>query len=251
MLGWFRRWSRAGIKSQPFTDQQSRVLAEQVPQSLRLNGDKHDRFRQTVQVLLSEQSFEGCDGLTVTDEMRLTVCGNAAMMLLGVQDYYFEGVTSILLYPQSFKRQRQGKWSTEEVHNAGEAWQYGPIILSWADCEVHSPLRNHGRNVIVHEFAHHLDGIDGEMGGSIQMPTSQDQQSWDDIAEQELAALQAKVQRRQNSVLDPYGATNQAEFFAVASEAFFEIPTQLEEEHEELFRLLMVYYQIDPRQWQA
>lgn len=249
MFGWLRRWSRSGVKSTPFTAEQTEILKYQVPRHQSLPDSLQDHYRSIVQVMLNEQSFEGCEGLEVSDEMRLTVCGNAALMLMGVQDYYFDGVTSILLYPQSFRRKRQGRWSTEEVHNAGEAWQYGPIILSWADCDVHSPLRKHGRNVIVHEFAHHLDGIDGEMGGSVQMPNRKLQQEWDETVQHELEQLQRAVAHRHSTFLDPYGAENQAEFFAVATEAFFEEPEEMHHQHAGLFQLMGRYYQVDPRTW--
>lgn len=251
MLGWFRRWSRAGVKRQEFSDNQRQVLDYQVPRWQSLPETRRSQYQAIVQVMLSEQSFEGCDGLEVSDEMRLTVCGNAALMLLGVNDYYFDGVTSILLYPQSFRRRRQGRYSMEEVQNAGEAWQYGPIILSWADCDVHSPLRKHGRNVIVHEFAHHLDGIDGEMGGSVQMPNKTLQDEWDQTVQAELHQLQMAVAHHHSTFLDPYGAESQAEFFAVLSEAFFEEPAELKVQHPKLFELTAHYYQINPVDWTA
>ena len=247
MLGWWRRWGRSGVRNRQFSESQWEILRHQVPRIEAIPEKQMPHYQALVQVMLAEQSFEACDGLQLTEEMKLTVCGNAALMLLGVRDYYFDGVTSILLYPQSFRRKQRGRWGVQEVQNAGEAWQYGPIILSWADCNAGSPLRSHGRNVIVHEFAHHLDGIDGEMGGSVQMPDQESQREWDEVVQAELESLQRQVAHGQATFLDSYGAQNPAEFFAVASEAFIEEPAELKHHHARLFDLLARYYQFDPR----
>lgn len=224
-------------------------MARQVPIFSQLLPAYRQRLIETTQVLRHELSFEGCDGLAITSEMKLTVCGNVSLMLLGVEDYFFEGVTSVLLYPQSFRRRYAGQLVNREVTNAGEAWQNGPIILSWADCIAGSPLRRDGRNVIIHEFAHHLDSIDGEMGGSIQMPTSDSEREWRETAARELAALRQDLEAGRSTVLDAYGSSNEAEFFAVLSEAFFEDSAALQQSHGQLYQLLSVYYQTDPTTW--
>ncbi len=249
VFSWWRRWHRNKYREQPLTQAELAILSSQVPVFHKLQPALKNRLIQTTQVLRNEQQFEGCKGLEINDEIKLSICGNIALMLLGVEDYYFEGVTSILVFPNSFQRRHRSQWLENEVTNAGEAWQYGPIILSWADCQAGSPLRSHGRNVIIHEFAHHLDSIDGEMGGSIQMPNSESERQWHQVAAAELKELRDDVHAGRRTVLDAYGATNEAEFFAVLSEAFFEMPDQLQQTHQELYRLLTIYYQTDPLQW--
>ena len=139
---------------------------------------------------------------------------------------------------------------TGESHRAGEAWQGGPIILSWPDALQGSRNEDDGRNLVIHEFAHALDGLDGHMGGDPIFSDPTDVSQWATVVDQEFAALVDARANHQRTLLDHYGATNPAEFFAVASETFFEQPSELRREHGELFELLKKYYQVDPRNWQ-
>ena len=210
----------------------------------RLSPELRSRFDDCVRILVAEQTFEGCDGIVVTQEMRLTILGHVATMLLGAGDFYFESVTSILVYPHVIERRRDGK----VTRVVGEAWDTGNVILSWD--EVASRNSNHRHNVVIHEFAHHLDGLDGEMGGSIPFGRPSIQEHWDRVSAREFDQLVANVETGRRTLLDPYGATNRAEFFAVASETFFGAPNALAKKQAELFELLASFYQIDPRLWQ-
>ena len=131
---------------------------------------------------------------------------------------------------------------------AGQAWQFGPILLSWREV-----LQNNGRldgnNVVIHEFAHHLDGLDGEMGGSIPFADHSKLDRWHKVSEREYRSLVAAANEDRPTLLNHYGAMNRAEFFAVASECFFELPSQLRQRHPELYDLLCEFYQTDPTQW--
>lgn len=212
----------------------------------------YDDFREStrraiedrVKVLVAEQTFEGCDGLEVTDEMRVAIAAQAAIMLLGTQGYYFDSVTSILIFPDIIERYHDGV----VTHAVGEAWDVGNVVLSWPRVEF---LANDpdGSNVVIHEFAHHLDGLDGEMGGSIHFPDRDDAAKWERVASREFDQLVADFRRGRRTTLDPYGSTNRAEFFAVASETFFECPQDLRDRHPELFALLVRFYAVDPESW--
>ncbi|MBC8288806.1 MAG: zinc-dependent peptidase, partial [Planctomycetes bacterium] len=136
-----------------------------------------------------------------------------------------------------------------ESRHAGEAWQSGQVMLSWEDVVTDSGNPFDGCNLVIHEFAHCLDGLDGEMGGSLTFGDSVTTRWWDEVCDSEFAALARAAERNQKTLLDHYGATNHAEFFAVASETFFEKPRQLKLEHPELFGLLLKYFRLDPINW--
>jgi len=171
-------------------------------------------------------------------------------MLLGVDDFYFENVESILIFPKAFVRQVTEGAISKDSHRAGEAWQGGPIILSWRDTLGGGRNEHDGRNLVIHEFAHALDGLDGEMGGNVMFDDQATTERWQQVLETEYTELVRCKEHHISTLLDHYGATNTAEFFAVSSETFFEQPRKLAHQHPELFDLLSTYYRVDPRRWQ-
>jgi Mlc titration factor MtfA (ptsG expression regulator) len=250
MLDWFKKRRRDKILARPWPDEWSEYLKRNVRLSWGLRATEADMLRQRIKVLVAEKHWEGCDGLEITDEMRVTVAANASLMLLGVADYYFDKVQTILMFPRAFRRQAHDGWITDEVHRAGEAWQGGPIVLSWDNVLRGSRDEDDGHNVVVHEFAHVLDGLDGEMGGSLMFDDHRATEQWARVVEKEYGELCDSQQHGRRTLLDHYGAKNRAEFFAVASETFFEQPGQLKSSHAELFELLRKYYHVDPSTWQ-
>lgn len=244
MWSFFRNRRRRGWLAVALPEPQLQVLKQNVPAFNRLQPDLQNRILDCVRILIGERNWEGCEGLDVSDEMKTTIAGHAAFILLRSGDYYFDGVTTILVYPDVMVRSRGGVLE----HTVGEAWDNGGVILSWPEVLLAAD-HNDGRNVVIHEFAHHLDGLDGEMGGSISFDKTADQAAWDEIAGHEFQQLVHDVKAGRRTLLDPYGATNEAEFFAVASECFFERPRPMQDRHPELFGLLKTYYRIDPRDW--
>ena len=209
-----------------------------------------DRLQQIVKIFVAEKNWEGCEGVTVTEEMKVTIAGQAALLLLGVNDFYFDNVSSILIFPHAFVRQTTDGLIATDSHRAGEAWQGGPIILSWQDTLSGGRNEHDGRNLVVHEFAHALDGLDGEMGGDVMFDDAELSLQWQQVVDREFAELERCKQQGISTLLDHYGATNKAEFFAVSSETFFEQPRILQQQHTQLFDLLAEYYRVDPRKWQ-
>ena len=205
-------------------------------------------LRSKIKLIVAEKDWEGCEGLEVTDEMRVTIAAQAGLMLLGVPGFYFDNVNTILVFPKAFTRQTPNGFG--ESHRAGEAWQGGPIVLSWRDTLQGGRNEDDGRNLVIHEFAHALDGLDGEMGGNLMFDDPETSDRWFSVVESEFNVLCAARDNATRTLLDHYGATNKAEFFAVSSETFFEQPRRLCAEHGELFDLLMKYYKLDPRNWQ-
>lgn len=244
MLSLFRRWHIRRLLNQPLSPDRAQWLKASIAAHQRLDDPMRRRLEQIVAVMLARCHWEACEGLVLRDEMRTRIAGHAAVMLLGAKDYYFDSVSVILVFPGVIRRRDQSRQSP----TVGEAWSNGGVVLSWAEVERIGTDGN-AHNVVIHEFAHHLDGRDGEMGGSIPFSSTADQADWTRVAAIEYEQLLEDVQRRRATVFDPYGATNQAEFFAVASEAFFEQPNRTRYHHQDLFDLLTKFYQIDPRAW--
>lgn len=231
-----RRWRAT---RSPLSPEATRWLRHHVPLYPALDDDARVRFDQDVQIFIDEHSFEGVEGVTVTDELRLGVAAGAALLLHGRPDWELDGTSSVLFYPGAFDDQYFGG---DYADYDGMAHEQGPILLSaqavtdsWAD-------PTDGSNVVLHELAHLFDfkneGADG-------IPSLMDRAS--EEAWQQLVRREMKRVRRRQSLLRPYAATAPSEFFAVAVEVFFEQPGPLREEHPELFRAMQSFFALDPR----
>lgn len=253
MFAWFRRRRRRKILANPFPDSWRDVL-DGVPHVRTLARRRRRDHQDATQIFLAEKVFEGCGGLVVDDRMRVVVAGLACLMVLGTPESIFENVATILMYPDAFavpnKVPIAGDVALEEESDRlGEAHYRGPVILAWAEIEedLHEP--GHGRNLVIHEFAHQLDMLNGEADGVPLLPAEL-QEPWAQVMAKEYRRLQ-KRSRRRETLIDPYGATEPAEFFAVVSEAFFDSPADLAIEHPELYDVLRRYYHLDPARLMA
>ncbi len=213
------------------------------------------RLSGLIQIFVAEKNFEGCDGLVVTAEMKVTIAAAAGLLLLGFSDTYcFDSVRTLLVYPKP-TRQRNFRRADGVIDDSqwlsGMAQQGGPIILSWAD--VRRDCRNPDalNNVVIHEFAHNIDGLDGAMEGQPPLPTVQLQSQWRQLAEEEREQLRLAANAGLPTVIDPYGMNSPAEFFAVASESFFCDGLSLQEHHTALYELLATLYRIETHRWFA
>ena len=250
IFGWWKRWRRNRILSEAWPEDWSLHLNRNIRLTWEMTPEEIKKLRDLVQIFIGEKYFEGCKGLKITDEIKVTIAGQACLMLLGVEDFCFDNVPSVLVYPSSFQRQMSdGLSDNVSRRHAGEAWQGGPIVLSWRDALQGGRNEDDARNVVIHEFAHALDGLDGEMGGNLMFDTPELTAEWQEVVEKEFAALKSAEAKGRRTLLNHYGATNHAEFFAVASETFFERPRRLADQYSELFRLLKSYYHLDPRKW--
>ena len=207
-------------------------------------------LQKRIKIFVAETDFEGCDGLKINEEMKVTVAAQACLMIIGVDNFYFDNVRTVLMFPASFDRKTNDGVSHGTQARLGEAWQGGPIVLSWRDTLSGGRNEDDGKNLVIHEFAHALDGLDGEMGGQVVFDDPNRMRQWREVVEREFAELFAAKYDGRSTVLDHYGATNQAEFFAVACESFFEEPDKLRAEHSDLFELLEIYFGFDPQRWQ-
>jgi MtfA peptidase len=218
-----------------------------LPENLRT--ELHGR----INIFLDEKEFLGCAGLEISDEIRITIAGNACLLLLKRDKHCFPGFTSILVYPDTYVSKEVEYDGLVEINKdnvrAGESWHRGPIVLSWADVLRGTLNHSEGHNVVLHEFAHKLDEANEFMNGLPVLRDSSHYAEWAQVLSKEYESLLIRVDRGSNTVIDEYGAVSPAEFFAVATETFFEKPTQMKEKLPDLYRQLKRFYNLDPASW--
>jgi Mlc titration factor MtfA (ptsG expression regulator) len=211
-------------------------------------GDRQ-KLRDRIQIFLDEKPIEGAGGLEIDDTIRVTIAAEACLLLLGRDELEdFPDVEAIVVYPHAYRaptRQHLGGGVVLEgaEERLGEAHQRGLVVLAWDAVEQSARDARDGHNVVLHEFAHQLDMEDRWADGAPPLERRAMYGPWARVLGAEFQALQ---EARGKSVLDRYGATNPAEFFAVATEAFFEKPLQLRNKHPELYEELALYYRQDP-----
>jgi Mlc titration factor MtfA (ptsG expression regulator) len=205
------------------------------------------RLRDTASLFLYEKAIEPARGVTVSDTMRARIACEAAVPILNLGLDYYHAFYSVIVYNEAFLardvyRDEAGVIHSGESARAGEAWLRGPVVISWEDVI----SRGHGYNVIIHEMAHKLDMLDGAANGRPPMQRGMDQARWTKAFSQAYAEHTADVAAGRHTRIDPYAATNPAEFFAVASEAFFESPRLLESTWPAVYEQLVLYYRQEP-----
>ena len=247
-----REARRRRLREQPLPPGHIHILENRVHLYRRLPGDLKSELRGHVNVLLAEKNFIGCNGLEIDDEIRVTIAGYAGLLLLQRQPTYFPGFTSILVYPDTFIApdvSYDGDVEIEEAsERAGESWHRGPLILSWNDV-LESTTDDDGFNVVLHEFAHKLDEEDSDTDGLPILHDDEHYEEWADILSREFDAFEHSVHHDEEHVLDEYALSSPAEFFAVATESFFEEPAAMKAQLPDLYEQLRRYYRVNPAGW--
>ena len=249
---WTKRQARAQLLAAPLTAHQRAVIADYVPLSQRLPQDPRAGFEGKVNVFLDQVEFIGCDGLEVSEEMELSIAAQACLLVANTEAWY-RHLSTVLIYPGAFKSREQhtdGFVVTErETVRLGESWARGPVVLSWAHSERGALNETDGHNVVLHEFAHQIDGLSGHTDGAPVLHKGQSYAAWEHVFVQAFERLTRDVQAGRLSVLDAYGATSYEEYFAVAVEVFFEKPEALQQEEPEVYAQLSALFQLDPVTW--
>lgn len=253
LFTWLTERRRKHILEEPFPEAWRGVLERNVAHWALLDAEERKRLCDLVQVFIAEKTWQGCGGLELTDEIRVTIAAEACLLLLGRDHGLFADVESILVYPSAVvppERPRGFFSNTLEVHKEravldGEAHLHGPVILVWDAVRRGARHAGDGRNVVFHEFAHKIDMLGGEVDGTPPLEDRARREAWAEVCTRVYRALEAE-EPAVRRVLDPYGATNEAEFFAVATESFFERPEALREALPALYALLQDFYQQDP-----
>jgi Mlc titration factor MtfA (ptsG expression regulator) len=279
----WRGWRRRVWASRPFPPAWRSILRRRVPLYRQLPADLQHQLRRRILVFLAEKPFLGCAGLAVTDEMRVTIAAQACLLRFGSNASMFPELRQVLVYPGAFVVDRVdaapgGVLREQRRALAGESWSQGQVILSWQDVIDGARVVDDGHNVVLHEFAHQLDQESGAANGAPRLGSRAAHARWAQVMSAEFAALQARMRAREAAqahaqaawswfgsssdgaplpasepadLISDYGATNEAEFFAVVTEVFFEQARALSERHPALFALLRDYYAVDPREWRA
>jgi MtfA peptidase len=249
LIGW-RRHGSIRLRPEPIPERWREILARNVPLANGLSDEERERLLRLVQVFVHDKPFEGCGGLEITDEMRVTIAAHACLLLLHLDGPCYPRVRRILVYPGAFwaKRvgRRRGPPPPSEGPESGEAWQDGIVVLSWDDVQRGGANPADGDDVVLHEFAHALDQEDGDAGGTPVLDSPSLVRSWARVLSAHYEQLKRDVEAGRATVLDEYGASNPAEFFAVATETFFEKPDQLRTAEPDLYEQLRRFYRQDP-----
>ncbi|MCG6137615.1 MAG: zinc-dependent peptidase [Nostoc sp. LLA-1] len=245
---------RNRIKRRSFSPLWNAIIENHLPIYHELSPDERRRLQGHIQVFLAEKQFIGCGGLQVTTQMKVTIAAVACLLLLNERGKYFPKLRSILIYPGTYfvnQTVATGNYVVEERREArlGESWTQDQVILSWSQVKQDTDNWKDGHNVVLHEFAHQLDQEDRTANGVPILQRESDYAIWAQVMTAEYQQLCHDFQRKAKTVMDGYGTTNPAEFFAVATETFYEKPRQLQRQHQALYEQLQRYYQLDPVQW--
>jgi Mlc titration factor MtfA (ptsG expression regulator) len=234
-----RRWLRRYWLLRAETSAEVReVLAARVAFYQRLSADEQREFERNVRCFLAEHTIAGPQQKPVSDETRVLVAASAAILLFGREDLDLPSRIDVVVYPEAFNEEYEVKRKGEIL---GQAHSQGPVILSERALREGFSRANDGQNVGIHEFAHMLDLEGARFDGTPSGMDGASARAWAGLVHGEIARIE-----RHRSILRQYGATNEAEFFAVASEAFFERPAAMSEKHPELYKLLKDFYGQDP-----
>ncbi|MGE9297048.1 MAG: zinc-dependent peptidase [Puniceicoccales bacterium] len=229
-------------------------LQRNLPLFQLLPTEMQQRLREKTMRFVATTRFEGCGGLELDDEIILTIAAQAALLVINQPGTPYARLTTVLVYPTAFgsfarTQDQAGVMHEGIVTRLGESSDNGTVALAWDSVQRGARNIFDGHNVTFHEFAHQLDQADGSTDGTPTLPEKLAYQTWGHVLTTEFDHLREMAEKQQKSVIDYYGATNHAEFFAVATESFFEKPEQMRRKHPELYEELKAYYQLDPAEW--
>lgn len=251
---YWREYQRDKIRNMPFKKRWRKIIQKRMPYFKQMPTDLQLQLKQHIQVFLAEKNFIGCNGVKITDEIKITIAAQACLLLLNRKTDYYPKLKTILVYPGAFLKEQQkqnpdGVQFTQKVALSGESWDFGKIVLSWEDTLHGAHLPDDGHNVVIHEFAHQLDQENGTANGAPILGKGQSYKCWSKVFSAQFDLLKEQATAGVPSLFNYYGATNPAEFFAVASEVFFEQSNKFNREYPTLYKQLKQYYKVDPVYW--
>jgi Mlc titration factor MtfA (ptsG expression regulator) len=246
---WLTERRRTRLLETPFPEDWREHLTRNVKAYALLDEEEQQRLRDLVQVFIAEKHWEGCGGLELDDEMRVTIAGSACLMILARDHDLMNEVESILVYPSGvlLPEQASGMFDGRArivggpTEVLGLAHHGGPVVLAWDSVLQGARNDRDGRNLVIHEMAHKIDFIDGDIDGTPPLETAAERRTWAEVCSEAYLARKSG----EETFLRAYAGTNEAEFFAVASEVFFEKPKQLRRELPELYEVLLGFYKLD------
>ena len=254
MFGWLTKKRRKKILEAPFPFEWENIIQKRMAHYRMLNEDEQKRLCERIAVFMAEKNWEGCGGLELTDEIRVTISAMACLLILNLPRQGYENVESILVYPSErvLPEPKIGFFETAlaplETPGpiSGQAFEQGPVILVWDAVAESIRYAGSGYNVVYHEFAHKLDMQDGVADGTPRLRDRAEYRDWVKTCSREYQKLLKDVERGKRTFLDDYGAKDEVEFFAVSTEHFFDQPLRMRRAAPELYRVLKNYYRQDP-----
>ena len=248
---WWTQRRHRQLRTRPFPRAWARILRQRVPMLQRLPWPQRRRLLELIQVFIADKPFIGCAGLQVDDQVRVTIAAQACLLLLGHPgEACYPRLRQVLVYPEPFvvpRRQLRPGGVVDEQPQAlaGESWAQGQVILAWSEVLAGAADPGDGHNVVLHEFAHQIDQDSGDADGRPWQRDEATRQRWAAVIDDGLARLREVP----SPAIDAYGSTDPAEFFAVATEAFFERPMVLRDTAPQLYGELARLYRLDPAAW--
>lgn len=251
IFSWLKNRKREHILAEPFPAEWPGYLHKNIVHYQHLSDAEKTRLHGDVHIFVAEKHWEGCGGLVMTHEIAVTIAGQAMLLVLGLEHNYFDRVQSILVYPHGYRAMDDdgvggGPVRQESSDRLGEAHYRGPVLLSWDDVVRDGQHPERGKNLVYHEFSHQLDMLDGVVNGTPPLGTDEQRRRWNEVMTREYHNLIHAAEHHRATLLDTYGATNEAEFFAVATECFFDKPVPLRHKHPQMYELMKEYYKQDP-----
>ncbi len=251
-MGWLRDWKRKRIlREHRIEDALWRRALRHLPFLAGLSAAEERRLREYAVVFLAEKQLTPVGGLRLSDDDRIEIALQACLPVLELGLDWYDGWVGIVVHPTDFRVQRAETGEDGVVHEwddelAGESWPGGPVVLSWEALDDAGSVAEGGANIVIHEFAHKLDMMSGEADGVPPLPSREARERWIEVLDAEFARFRAAVDAGDETFLDPYAAEHEAEFFAVASEAFFESPHALRRDSPRLYDQFVGFYRQDP-----
>lgn len=235
----------------PFPDRWREILRQDSSVYARLSDGERVHLERNIRIFLATKSFEGCGGLEVTEEMRVLIAAQACLLLLNRDVACYPRLKTVLIYPSAYVDRGKRRFGPDQAASGrlGESWGHGSVVLAWDSVKQGARNMHDGLNVSLHEFAHQLDQEDGAADGAPVLASRGAYASWARVLSKDYERLRTRTGKGRKSVMRAYGATNPAEFFAVATETFFEKPRQLRGKRPELYEELKGYYRVDPEAW--
>ena len=251
-MGWIRDWKRKRLlKRHRIDDARWRRALKHLPFLAGLSAEEERRLKELAIVFLAEKQFAPVREVKLSEDDRLEIALQACLPILELGIQWYDGWVGIVVHPSEFKVKRAHTDEDGVVHEwddelAGESWPGGPVVLSWEALDDSGSVAEGGANVVIHEFAHKLDMMTGDADGVPPMPSRAARERWLKVFDAEFDRFCRAVDAGKGTFLDPYAAEHESEFFAVASEAFFESPNALRADFPKLYDLFRDFYRQDP-----
>ncbi|MDB5313117.1 MAG: hypothetical protein JWO38_7319 [Gemmataceae bacterium] len=254
-FSWLRNRRRRKLLAQPFPIRWEGFLRQNVAHYPRLSAAEQARLRDITRVLVAEKKWEGGRGLFVTEEMKVTIAAQAALLLVGADHDYYARVDSFVVYPGAFRTPvLEDAWEDDDLSDQeldGQAVYRGPVIVSWEDVLPEGREPDYGYNLVIHEFAHQLDFLDNLVNGTPPLGDPALEARWRYVMTVAFEDHRRALAEGDDLFFTEHAASSETEFFADATEAFFCRPEDMKEMYPEVYQLLEAYYRVDPVKWFA